>query len=156
LPASTTKKAVVRRFDREPLAGYINPFSFLQTAGVELMSADGKVSNIPYPDVKAVEFVRDFDLTEPGRRTFLTRPKTEGLWLRLGFRDGEILEGVMPNNLLHLEYQGFTVIPPESSSQQRVFVPRAALRSVEVLGVIGSPLKRRAKPASKDQIGLFD
>jgi hypothetical protein len=31
------------------------------------------------------------------------------------------------------------------------------LRAVEVLGVVGSPLKRRrAKPAPKEQIGLFD
>ena len=37
------------------------------------------------------------------------------------------------------------------------FVPRAALKSVEVLGVVGSPLNRRkTKTAPKDQIGLFD
>jgi hypothetical protein len=36
-------------------------------------------------------------------------------------------------------------------------VPRAALQSVEVLGVVGSPLKKRkAKPAPAGQIGLFD
>ena len=68
------------------------------------------------------------------------------------------MEGVLPNNLLQVEYHGFTVIPPDPySNQQRVFVPRMALRAVEVLGVVGSPLKRRKpKAAPKEQIGLFD
>jgi hypothetical protein len=68
------------------------------------------------------------------------------------------MEGIMPNNLLPLEPYGFTVIPPDSySNQQRVFIPRAAVRSVEVLGVVGSPLKKRKAPAvPKEQIGLFD
>jgi hypothetical protein len=50
------------------------------------------------------------------------------------------------------------VIPPDPySNNQRVFVPRTALRSAEVLGVVGSPLrKRRARAAAKEQIGLFD
>ena len=68
------------------------------------------------------------------------------------------MEGVIPNNLLQLEHHGFTVIPPDPySNHQRVFIPRTALRSVEVLGVVGSPLKKRkAKAAPKEQIGLFD
>ena len=75
----------------------------------------------------------------------------------LQFRDGDMLEGVMPNNLLQVEHYGFTVVPPDSfGNQQRIFVPRASLQSVEVLGVVGSPLKRKAKPAGKDQIGLFE
>jgi len=50
------------------------------------------------------------------------------------------------------------VIPPDPySNQQRVFVPRVALRAVDVLGVVGSPLKRRKpKAVPKEQIGLFE
>jgi hypothetical protein len=158
LAASTTKKALVRRFDREPLQGYINPVSFLQAEGVELLSEQGGLSLIPYSEIKWIAFLRDFDSTPLERRTFLTRPKTAGLWVNLRFRDGETLEGVMPNNLLQVESHGFTIIPPDrESNQQRVFAPRAALVEVEVLGVIGSPLNRRkAKPAPKEQIRLFD
>ncbi len=156
---STTKKAILRRFDRESLQGYIHPVSFLQPDGVELLSADGNVSKIPYAEIKTIAFVRDFNApAEPDRRTFLTRPKMTGLWVNLRFRDGETLEGVMPNNLLQVEHYGFTIIPPDPySNQQRIFAPRAALAGVEVLGVIGSPLNRRkAKPEAKEQIGLFD
>lgn len=159
LAASTTKKALLRRFDRETLQGYVNPVSFLQPGGVELLSAEGNVSLVSYSEIKTIAFVREFDAPAgPERRTFQTRPKVAGLWVSLLFRDGETLEGVMPNNLLQLEHQGFTIIPPDSSSnQQRIFAPRAALMEVQVLGVIGSPLNRRKpKPAPKEQIGLFE
>ncbi len=150
----------MRRFDREALQGYIHPLSFLQPEGVELLSAEGNVSRIPYLEIKTIAFVREFDVSaELERRTFQTRPKMAGLWVSLRFRDGETLEGIMPNNLLQVEYYGFTVIPPDSSgNQQRIFAPRLALMGVEVLGVIGSPLNRRKPkpPAAKQQIGLFD
>ncbi len=159
MAASTTKKAVVRRFDKESLAGYVNPASYQQPAGIELLTVEGGLATVPYGEIRTVTFVRDFDSSgEPERRAFNTRPKMEGLWVRLSFRDGDVLEGVMPNNLMNLEPHGFTVIPPDPySAQQRVFVPKAALRSIEVLGVVGSPLTRRkAKPAAREQIGLFD
>jgi hypothetical protein len=73
-------------------------------------------------------------------------------------RDGEILEGVLANNLLALGPYGFNVVPPDAySNQQRVFVPRSALSAVQVLGVVGSPLrKRKGKPPAREQIGLFE
>jgi hypothetical protein len=159
LAASTTKKATIRRYDRESLEGYLNPVSFLQPTGVELLSTNGNILTVPYGEIKAIAFVREFGGDPvPDRRVFNTRPKMEGLWISLEFRDGEVLEGVIPNNLLQLESYGFTVIPPDSfGNNQRYFVPRVSLRSVEVLGVVGSPLKRRkSRGATKEQIGLFD
>jgi hypothetical protein len=158
LAGSTTKKAVLQRFDKESLAGYVNPISYLQPTGVELLSADGQIATIPYADIKTVSFVREFESVEPERQVFFTRPKMEGLWVSLRFRDGAVMEGIMSNNLLQWEHYGFTVIPPDSfGNRQRVFVPRPALRSIEVLGVVGSPLRRRKeKAAPKEQIGLFE
>lgn len=159
MSGSTTKKAVIHRFEKEPVAGHVNPVSYLQPTGVELLSAQGVATTVPYMDIKNISFVRDFDgQDEPARRVFSTRPKMEGLWVRFEFRDGEVMEGIMTNNLLQVEHYGFTVIPPDpSSNNQRIFIPRAALRSVAVLGVIGSPLRRRKpKPAPKEQIGLFE
>jgi hypothetical protein len=156
LAGSTTKKAIIRRYEKEPLAGYVNPISFLQPAGVELLSAEGNVATVPYQDIKSISFVRDFDQPGSERSVFQTRPKMEGLWVRLRFRDGDVLEGVMPNNLLQVEPYGFSVAPPDSfSNQQRVFVPRGSLRAVEVLGVVGSPLKRK-KTEPREQGELFE
>jgi uncharacterized protein DUF6982 len=159
LAGSTTKKVLIRRFERETLAGYVNPLSFQQPVGVEVLSVEGNLTTVPYAEIHSVRFVRDFAAAaEPERRTFNTRPKMEGLWVSLRCRNGEVLEGVMPNNLLQLEPYGVTIIPPDPySNTQRIFVPKVSLLAAEVLGVVGSPLKRRkAKPVPPDQIGLFD
>jgi hypothetical protein len=74
------------------------------------------------------------------------------------FRDGDLMEGVLPNNLLQIEAHGFTLMPPNpTANNQRMFVPKAALCEMTVLGVIGSPLReRKPKPLPKEQIGLFE
>ena len=157
MPSSTNKKAVVARFDRDALSGYVNMLSFVGDTGVEVLQPNGDCLTIPVSQVKIVTFVRDLESPlPPPTRTFLNRPKTEGLWVRLRFRDGDQMEGILPNNLLQIESAGFSVIPPgQHGHSQHVFVPRTALESVEVLGVIGSPLKKPKTPP-KDQIGLFD
>jgi len=160
LGSSTNKKVIIQRFDREALQGYVNPQTCLLTDGIELLSVRGTVSMISYESVKAICFVKDFeggDLRSE-KRLFTTRPKTEGLWVRMLFRDGDFLDGVLPNDLLHLERHGFMIVPPDpASNSQRIFVPKAALTDVKVLGVIGSPLGRRKRqPPSKDQYRLFE
>lgn len=160
MAGSTTKKVLVRRFDREPLTGFVNPQSYLLPEGVELMKPDGTLAVVPYREIKTVSFVKDFEAGEEsaGPRVFHTRPKMDGLWVRMRFRDGEIMDGVLSNNLLQLEPYGFTFVPPEPySNNQRVFSPREALAEFHVLGVVGSPLtRRRRKEVAKEQIGLFE
>ncbi|MCP5117909.1 MAG: hypothetical protein GY953_44400 [bacterium] len=160
MSGSTNKTVIVQRFDREPLRGHVNPQTWLQADGLELLRTDGNVAQVPYADVKVVVFVRDLDGAVPvrERRIFTTRPKTEGLWIRMLFRDGDYLDGLLPNNLLSLVPQGFTLMPPEpTANNQRIFVPKAALTDLKVLGVIGGPLRRRKRtPPSEDQIKLFE
>jgi len=151
LATSTTKKAVIRRFQRESLAGYVNPLSYLKLQELSCSLPRARVVNVPYAEIKTVSFRARFRRRpEVERPVFLNRPKMEGLWMRFTFRDGEVMEGIMPNNLLPVEPYGFSVIPPHPySAQQRVFLPRPALRSAEVLGVVGSPLKRRKEKAAR-------
>jgi hypothetical protein len=160
LARSTTKKVLIRRFEREPLVGFVSPDVYQRADGIEVLTIGGSVSLVPYNEVKSVCFVKDFEAAdqEPERKVFNTRPKTDGLWVRMTFRDDEVMEGVLANNLLQLDAYGFTVVPPDPySNNQRIFIPKAALKELQVLGVVGSPLKRRkAKPAAKEQIGLFE
>ena len=160
MAGSTAKKVVIRRFDREPLSGFVNPQTYLQAGGVELLAPHGALSIVPYSEIKTVCFVKDFEPTEapPDRLVFHTRPKMDGLWVRMRFRDGEIMDGILSNNLLQLEAYGFTFIPPEPySNNQKIFSPRQALSEFHVLGVVGSPLtRRRRKEVPKEQIGLFE
>ena len=55
--------------------------------------------------------------------------------------------------------QGLTITPPDPySNNQRIFIPRAALRELTVLGVIGSSAnkpRRRRPEVEKKQIELF-
>jgi hypothetical protein len=161
LAGSTNKKVLVARFDRDTLSGFVNPQTYLQASGLELLTTVGTAIVVPYTEVKTVSFVRDFEQGEPRRemRQFTTRPKMEGLWVRLLFRDGDAMDGLLSNNLLQLEPQGFTIVPPDPGFQnQRVFVPKAALSEVQVLGVVGSPLRkgRRPKPVPVEQLEIFD
>jgi hypothetical protein len=160
--SSTNKKVLEARFDRETLAGFVQAPGGFGAEGLELLTPEGTVANVPYAEIKAVCFVRDFSDGERWRqhRAFATRPKSQGLWLRLLFRDHDSIEGVVSNNLMLLEPAGFSIVPPDPSFQnQKIFVPRAALAEVQVLSVVGSPLRRQARKAperTKDQIGLFD
>lgn len=162
MTASTNKKVIVRRFERDPVAGFVNPASYLRPEGVEILSTGGVLTLIPYDDVKAVCFVRDFQsqTRDPEQMLFRARPRTEGLWVRLQYRDGETMEGLMPNNLLEMEPPGFTVIPPSpNSNNQKLFIPRTALRAFHILAVIGSPLKERKKkkaPPPESQMEMFE
>jgi hypothetical protein len=159
LGVSTNKKVLVSRFDREALTGFVNPQSYLLAEGLELLTQAGTVTVIPYQEIKLVCFVRDFLQGEPGKelRSFTSRPKMEGLWIRMRFRDGDAMDGMLANNLLQLDTFGFSVIPPDPGFQnQRIFVPRMALTGIQVLGVVGSPLRRRkAKPVPKEQLEMF-
>jgi hypothetical protein len=152
---------LVQRFDRESITGFVNPRSWLHPDGLEMLTLSGSISKVPYSDIKLVSFVRDFESTAVPleRRAFQNRPKQAGLWLRMEFRDGDTLEGLHANSLLAVEPQGFMVIPPDPTGlHQRLFIPRSALTQVQVLGVVGSPLRRTAKrkPAAREQIGLFE
>ena len=160
MASSTSKRVSIQRFDRESLQGYVNPSAYLGDAGVELLSQTGSVSVIPYEDVKAVCFVAGFEGSNPFRnKTFTSRPKAAGLWVRLRFRDGESMDGVIPNNLLQIETHGFTITPPDlgGGGAQRLFVPRVSLASMEVLGVVGSALRaQKKKPEPENQLKMFE
>ena len=63
----------------------------------------------------------------------------------------------MPNDLLQDGAEGFSVIPPDQQSNtQRIFVPRAALAEMTVIGVIGEKTGRRGRrPEDTRQVPMF-
>ena len=148
-PASTHKKVIVELLDRKSFRGYLNPTRLGQLDPVDLLTQDGEHEQLPLARVRSIYFVRDFDDDfEPARRAFLSRPKLDGLWLRLRFLDGQSLEGVVPNDLLSLLDNGIQITPPDlNSNADRIFVPRSALSEVTVLGVVGIARRKPATPA---------
>ena len=155
---TTHKKVVVRKMDRDSVSGYVSA-QFVQDGKLELLNTSGTVISMDLREIKGVYFVREFGDSESlTRKTFTSRPRSEGLWVRLRFKDNEILEGLMPADLTQNMPEGYLVNPPDlRSNTQRIFVPRLALASVEVLGVIGSSARRRPakKPEDDGQLKMF-
>jgi hypothetical protein len=155
---STHKKVVVRKMDRDSINGHVAPANFVREGKLELLNTSGNVVAIDLKDIKAVYFVREFgDFESPNRKTFTSRPRTEGLWVRLKFKDNEVVEGMMPNDLSLTTAEGFLINPPDlRSNTQRIFVPRTALESLTVLAVIGATHRRRkGGPADTRQVPMF-
>jgi hypothetical protein len=155
--SSTHKKVIVRKSDRDSINGYVAPANFVVDGKLELLNMTGNVVAVDLRDIKVVYFVREFsDSDVLTRKTFTTRPRTEGLWVRLKFKDSDVIEGILPNDLTQNPPEGFLMNPPDlRSNTQRVFVPRTALASVTVLAVIGAG-RRRRKQADTRQVPMFE
>jgi len=147
---STHKKVIVELLDKKLVRGYLNPGRLGKwEAGIDLLTPSGSHEEVPIAKVRAVYFVRDLeDDIELERKSFLSRPKLDGLWVRLRFQDGDSLEGVIPNDLLAFLDNGVQITPPDfNSNADRIYVPRGALTEMTVLGVVGIA---RRKPAAAE------
>src|SRR4029077_17473199 len=154
---STHKKVVVRKMDRDSVSGYVAPAQFVREGKLELLNTAGTVVAINLREIKGVYFVREFGDSESlVRKTFTSRPRAEGLWVRLRFKDNEVVEGLMPNDLAQQIGEGYLVNPPDlRSNTQRIFVPRTALESLPVLAVIGGTPRQRRRPEDQRQVPMF-
>ena len=143
--SSTRKRVVIRKLDKGLIKGFLDPHGYLATE-LEVLDREGRLVRVPLSAVKGIFFVRDFagnpDRAE--RKIFRSRPRLAGLWVRMTFKDNEVLEALLPNNLLDIDAQGFLVTPPDVySNNLRIFIPRTALTEMEVLGVISDGVVRR-------------
>ena len=156
----TRKKAVVLLLDSTALKGYLNPAALTGGETIDLLTQEGEHQAIPSSEIKAIYFVADLNLPYlPERKSFLSRPKLEGLWLKLVFRDRDTLEGIVTNELLEILDRGIQFIPPDLHGNcSFIYVPRTALVEAKVLGVVGIT-KRLPKPpaaAAPAQPKLFE
>jgi hypothetical protein len=149
-PASTHKKVVVLLLDRTSVRGYLSSATLGRTEAIDLLTLDGEHRPIELRKIKSVYFVREFeDPFEPERKTFLSRPKLDGLWVRLRFSDDDAMEGIVANNLLDLLDTGVQLTPPDlHGNVLHMFVPRSSLAEMKVLGVVGVA-RRPQRPTSE-------
>jgi hypothetical protein len=161
--ASPRKKVLVRTVTNTLLWGYLSVSGIVKDGWVELLDLDGRIAPIPIGSIQWIAYVRDFNLGDTvdperlTRRTFLARPRSEGLWVRLTLVGGETLEGLaaLDVSLVDglLEDRGVYLIPPDiRSNTQRLFVPRSSFTAVQVLAVITTPSK--PKPGVRTQQDL--
>ena len=168
--SSAHKKVIVRRFTGETLPGYLPLSAFVRNRAIDLLDLSGRVIPLLTADIKHVCYVREFNLNDNqnperlSRRSFLAKPRTEGLWLRLTFRSGDLLEGLAPLDVSLaddlIEDHGLHLTPPDTrSNTQRVYVPRTSITELQLLAVITTPSRRKPLPAASVpsmQEDLFD
>ena len=162
--ASQRKPVIVRKFSRDWCAGYAGVSFGQDAAELEILDLGGKVLRIGWDQVKWVCYVRDFpagDTANPERllhKRFAIRPRTPGLWLRMTLTDGEELEGLAANDRSLVEGAGLLLTPPDTrSNTQRIYVPRQAIQTLEVVSLIGAAARKRAQTADQatEQPELF-
>jgi hypothetical protein len=157
--SSAHKKVIVRRFTGETLPGYLPLASFVHNRTINLLDLEARVIPFAINDIKHICYVRDFNLSDTVnperliRRTFLAKPRTEGLWLRMTFRSGDLLEGLAPIDISLtddlINDTGLQFTPPDvRSNTQRIFVPRTSLTELQLIAVITSPSRRKPLPGS--------
>jgi hypothetical protein len=98
----------------------------------------GETVTIPLPSLKALFFVKTFEGHADYKETkfFEGHPSIEGLWARVRFHDGEIIEGVVRNSLHFIVDSGFLLKPPDPhANNQMVYVVKKSLQEFQVLGV---------------------
>ena len=146
--------------DRGHLKGYLNPAALAGVEEFDLLTPDGEHVSVAMASVKSVYFVREFpDAFQPERKVFLSRPKLDGLWVRLRFRDEDVMEGIVANDLLDLLDNAVQLTPPDlHGNTLRLFIPRSALAEMKVLGVVGAARRtpRAAGAAASSQSKLFN
>lgn len=96
------------------------------------------IDEISVEQTKAIFFVKEFD-GNPGHkdlRFYRGSPIGHGVWVRLEFNDGEIMEGLVFNSLSFLVEPGFFMRPTDPDGNNRlVYVTKSWLKGCRVLGL---------------------
>jgi hypothetical protein len=164
--ASARKPVIVRKFSRDWSAGYAAASFGPEEQGaaeLEILDQSGKLVWIGWSQIKWVCYVKDLNLSDQAnperllRRRFATKPRTPGIWLRLTLTDGEELEGLAANDRSLVDGAGLMLTPPDTrSNTQRVYVPRVAIQTLEVMGLIGSASSGRQAKAEQPELFAGD
>jgi hypothetical protein len=85
-----------------------------------------------------VFFVKKFEGTPDYSefKVFTAQPNGRGVWIRVHFQDGEIMEGVAANKLDTYLKPVFAMTPPDpASNNQTVLVSKPSLVEMQILGL---------------------
>jgi hypothetical protein len=102
------------------------------------MVDSGVVEEVPTRNAKAVFFVKTFDgdLRHRALHFHEHAPIVPGLWVRVNFHDGEIIEGIISNARDFVLENGFFMMPTDPNGNNRlVYILKRGLKDFHVLGM---------------------
>lgn len=147
---STKSEKVVIQFGTRTLKGYLEtpvwntiedllssaPPSSPETLRVRLLESN-TVEEISINDVKAIFYVHSFDGNAKHKELsfYGNSSIVQGIWMRVQFLDGEIVEGIVHNSIRYLVDPGFFLQPTDPHSNNKlIYVSKSRLADHCVLG----------------------
>jgi hypothetical protein len=148
--ASDTYRIIIR-YEKHAVRGLVEPSELgsieqllrndpmypLDSIRLKLLDS-GAVEDVSTKDAKAVFFVKTFDgdLRHRALHFHEHAPTVPGLWVRVYFYDGEMIEGIISNAKDFVLEAGFFLRPTDPNGNNRlVYVLKAGLKDFHVLGM---------------------
>lgn len=138
-----SRRVIVRFADGTTLRGYstVEDVQELKSHSLEKFSIRnmaGDTEDVEVSGLKAIFFVKTFEGTQDYSefKVFTHQPSGRGVWVRVHFLDGEVMEGIAPNALGTFASRVFSLTPPDpQSNNQTVIVSKSCLKEMQILGL---------------------
>jgi hypothetical protein len=147
---TTKSERVVIQFGTRTVKGYLEspawntidellsgaPLSTPETLHVRLFESN-TVEEISIKDVKAIFYVHNFDgdANHKEMSFYGKSPIVHGIWMRVQFLDGEVIEGIVHNSIRYLVDPGFYLVPTHPGSNNKlIYISKSQLADHRVLG----------------------
>jgi hypothetical protein len=147
---TTKSEKVVIQFGTRTIKGYLEspawntieellsgaPLSTPETLHVRVFDSN-IVEEISIKDVKAIFYVHKFegDANHREMSFYGKSPIVHGIWMRVQFLDGEVIEGIVHNSIRYLVDPGFYLVPTHPGSNNKlIYISKSQLADHRVLG----------------------
>ena len=156
---------VVVRYENHAIRGLVEPKDLgsmdqllrndpvypLSSIRLRLLDSE-QVEDVSTRDAKAVFFVKTFDgdLKHRALHFHEHAPIVPGLWVRVYFQDGEMIEGIISNTRDFVLETGFFLRPTDPNGNNRlVYVLKGGLKDFHVLGMRNTSNTLKSSAASE-------
>jgi len=95
------------------------------------------IVDVPFAEVKALFFAHSLGGNALHRELHFHAysPIADGIWMRVKFQDGEVMEGIVCNSIHYLVEPGFFLCPTDPDSNNKlIYVVKSQLVEHQVLG----------------------
>jgi hypothetical protein len=138
-----TRRVIIRYANGSILRGYLNEEEIqdLKTSSTDQLAIQNVAGNremVEVSGLKAIFFVKSFEGSQDYSefKVFTHQPSGVGVWVRVHFHDGEVMEGIAPNELGTFADPVFSLTPPDpQSNNETVILSKNCLENMQILGL---------------------